>query len=281
MKIYYRLLVLLALLLAHQGRASDALQLYVTNPHYDPGLFSVFCSIVGVLDHYDQNTRTYNGLEVILNSGQYFDPKAGGNWWDYFFEPLCIQKSPHFIPFILTDGELSAYAWHTALQMDPRRTFELINKYIRLNVKMQAKVDQFAESHFKDFFVIGIHYRGTDKYTEARRVEYDEMEQAIRQVISVNEEKNLKLFVATDEEEFLQFIKSRFHQPLCFIEAERSQNSLPVHYFSYKENNYQKGEDAVMDCYLLSRVNFLIRTSSNLSLISERLDLSLPVRLLN
>ena len=47
------------------------------------------------------------------------------------------------------------------------------------------------------------------------------------------------------------------------------------------DNNYQKGLDAVIDCLLLSRTQFLIRTASNLSLCAAMFNSRVPDLLLN
>jgi hypothetical protein len=46
-------------------------------------------------------------------------------------------------------------------------------------------------------------------------------------------------------------------------------------------DNRAKGEDAVMDCLLLSRCQYLVRTASNLSLCSTLFSPDMPVMLLN
>jgi hypothetical protein len=256
------------------------LQLIVPNPGYDPGMFSVFCSVISALDLYDRSPNSFNGIEVRLASGRYFDSSFGLNWWDYFFEPISISHSENFIPYIFEDPELVEFGFG-ALKLSRERGHELIKKYVKLNKKIESKLNAFVKEHFAKHYVIGIHYRGTDKSGETgRKVSYEEVEAAIRKVesrLSPQKRRNIKIFIATDEQAFIEYIRSRFSCPICFIEAERASGDLPTHWYSYVGNNYKKGEDALMDCLLLSRTHFLIRTVSNLSFMSERFTLRLPV----
>ncbi len=57
--------------------------------------------------------------------------------------------------------------------------------------------------------------------------------------------------------------------------TQRSDDQTALHLkFS---NNYLHGEEAIIDCLLLSRGSVLIRTSSNLSLWSSYFNPSIPV----
>jgi hypothetical protein len=261
------------------GETGLSHQLIIHNPNYNPGMFSVFNSILGALDQYDRSSGSSNGIEVYLASGMYFDPAVGPNWWEYFFEPLSIRRSENFIPYLFDDNQLSSFAWG-ALNIPRQRGNELIKKYIKLKKTIKKKLRTFVKEEFARHFIIGIHYRGTDKKTEARRVDYEEVAAAIYKVekkLSTRKRNKIKLFIATDEEEFIQFIRMRFSWPICYINAQRATGDYPIHCFNYIGNNYQKGEDAIMDCLLLSKANFLIRTVSNLSFISERFNHRVPV----
>ena len=56
---------------------------------YSPGLFSAFATVLGLLDHYDNWQGRYAGIRVDFGTeGLYYDPSAGDNWWEYFFEPI-------------------------------------------------------------------------------------------------------------------------------------------------------------------------------------------------
>ena len=155
----------------------------------------------------------------------------------------------------------------------------LIERYIRITPYIQMKIDTFVEQNFEDYFIIGVHYRGTDKDTEAPRVSYEDVFLEISKALNKIEEHEYKIFVATDEQAFRYLFPEQFPLQVIYTDSIRSVNGEPVH--MSQGNNYQKGEDAVIDCLLLSKCNFLIRTSSNLSYCSCFFNPTLPFILLN
>ena len=55
----------------------------------------------------------------------------------------------------------------------------------------------------------------------------------------------------------------------------RSVDGRPIDVVN-SDGNYQKGLDAVLDCVLLSRTDYLIRTASNLSLCATLFNARVP-----
>lgn len=97
-----------------------------------------------------------------------------------------------------------------------------------------------------------MHYRGTDKSSEANPVSYDTVIKHIRSVMAMHRNKRIKIFVATDDARFATYIHKQFPHLVIMRNALRSDSSLGVHVRS-DLNPYQKGEDVVIDCLLLSR----------------------------
>ena len=88
--------------------------------------------------------------------------------------------------------------------------------------------------------------------------------------------ENIKIFVATDEQPFLEYLNAANPGKIIFYDALRSTDGQAIHY-SEKVQNYKKGEDAIIDCLLLSSCNLLVKTSSNLSLCSSYFNPDIPV----
>jgi hypothetical protein len=122
---------------------------------------------------------------------------------------------------------------------------------------------------------LGVHYRGTDKFSEAPRVPYEEVMAAVRDAAHLALPRRWKLFVATDEQPFLEYARHAFPDRLICQEAIRSTDGQGLHF--QLAGDYRNGEGAVSDCLLLSRCNYLIRTESELSLCSTLFNPHLPV----
>jgi len=244
-----------------------------SKPH---GMFSMFHFVLFFLQEYERDK--INGLHVdFAKTGLYYDEKMGLNWWEYYFEPIILgnENSSRRTTCIEEDTHIDPNSIEFSNSIEDNH--ELIVKYIRVKSHILSKVDCFIEDNFPGKFVIGIHYRGTDKlYYEAPRVDYSDVIKNINVVTeSIPEETDYKIFIATDEEAFLDFMLKRFPGRVCYFEIKRSTDGQPLH-LDQSRDPYQAGESALIDALVLSRSDFLIRTSSNLSLCSKYFNPQLP-----
>lgn len=262
---------------------NDEFLVYNGPNSYSLGMFGVFCTVIGLLDHFE--TTSCAGIKVDFGSrGCYYEAEKGLNWWNYYFDPIYLGSKEGAKKIILQDIFSISLGFKPIYELTVVRSHELIRKYIHVKKPIKKKVSAFIKRYFKDNFVIGIHYRGTDKMIqEAPRVSYNNVLDVVKEIINNLDlkDKKFKIFVATDEEGFLDFMKTNFIQSkIIYTNSFRSlDNSNPIH-FSIG-NKYQKGEEALIDCLLLSKCSYLIRSSSNLSLCASFFNPDLPVTMLN
>lgn len=275
MRIIAALLTCLLWLTPLHAAKAPFLKMHAT-PH-GQGFFSVFTTVLGLLDKYDNGD--YSGIYLNFGKGGfYYDPEKGDDWWSYYFQPIDQGIPPHNLK--PCSGQTHVHlAINCVRNLSKQRCHELITKYIRLKPHIQKTLDRFIAANFKDMFVLGVHYRGTDKASEAPRLDYESVLNAISLYSFYHTGKELRIFVATDEADFLEEITTRFPNQVISYSTNRSINGNPLH--KARENMYKQGEEALMDCLLLSRCDHLIRTSSNLSLCSTYFNPQLPVDLLN
>lgn len=253
---------------------------YLVVTNMGGGMFSSFDSILGAIDLYDRGL--ISGVEVDFeNAGTYYDPLLGPTWWDYFCLPIKLGEPSKRVIRTSMPGKLKDFY---RIEYCPlRRSYwaALIQKYITIGPLLQQKIDTFAAAWFSDVYVIGIHYRGTDKYTEAPRVAYESAIQQIQEQVHALGAEQYRIFIATDEASFLDYIDSFFPGHICYChDMARSTDGTPIHLDS-RIGGYEKGESALIDCVLLSRCDFLIRCSSNLSRWSTYFNPDIPVVELN
>lgn len=248
---------------------------------WNSGFFVTFQSVVGFLNFCELNPIA--GKKVYLEKGLYFDSTVGNNWWEYYFEPIESGSYNQTTP-IEHIGDMLKSHWCTEAisTMTRDRAAELIARYIKLKPFLQNKLDQFIKENFNEDYVIGLHFRGSDKSSEAPRIPYEKFVESINKHTK-NLIKPFKIFAASDEQAFINYIKSQFGDKVCHINAIRSLNHEPIHHKGgYPMNNpYKLGEDAVLDCYLLAKTDILIRTQSNLSSSAANINPKLPVIDLN
>ena len=254
--------------------------LYVNFPLEWGGMFSAFNYVCGVLYEYEQNS--YAGIQVDFEAdGFYFDARHGPNWWNYYCEPIYLGEKNGAILRRFTADEYIQFSSFTEMKLDRPSVFQLIQKYIRILEPVQKKVDQFIQDHFDDSYIICVHYRGTDKSIEAPRIGYEVVSNFVKQYIADEQLEHYKIFVATDEAHFLSHMRFCFPNAVCATNARRSKNLHPIHPTTHLQSGYEKGEEALIDCLLLSKGDVLIRTNSNLSLWASYFNPKIPVFELN
>ncbi len=251
----------------------------LTLPNYNPGMFSAFNMVLGALDWYDRGLIT--GLRIDFgNDGWYFDATRGNNWWNYYFAPITVGNSSAVISEkLFPTFKKIKFAYESQFEMSRERAYELISKYINVLPRIQQCVNSFYTEYFEGNCVIGVHYRGTDKL-EAEPVSYQEVVERIQHEIAGIQAGVIRLFVATDDERFAQYIKEQFPHMVVMQDALRGDSSTGVH-MRMDFAPYQKGEQALIDCLLLSRCDLLIKMASNLSDCSTFFSPNLPVIKLN
>lgn len=233
------------------------------------GMFSVFFDVLGILDFYENGSCS--GFRVDFdNTGVYYDAEKGSNWWEYYFEPIAIGNVDENVR-ILDCQRCFLFAIQVEYSMTRKRANELIQKYVHVKEEISDIVEDFYSANFSKEYTIGVHYRGTDKITEIPLVRYIE----VKNEIDKHFVQGCKIFVATDDERFLRFIKKNYGSAIIHQEIVRSNNSKPLHIEA--RDPYLRGKEALIDALLLSKTNLLIRTSSNLSLASSFFNPELPV----
>jgi hypothetical protein len=253
--------------------------LVLPSPGEKSGLFSVFTTVLGFLEFYDQ--KKCAGIKIDFSDKSiYYDPSRGSNWWGYYFETEEFEIVPDAVVRDVPRKLKRAFTRKGYAGITRHEAFSLIQKYIKIKPQIEAKINFFAREYFGNSNVIGVHYRGTDKRSEAPRVPYKKVYETIQTVINSLSSDDYKIFVATDEKAFLDDILVRFPGRVIYTNSLRSSDGAPVHKETYK-NCYKMGEDAVLDCLLLSKCGILIRTASNLSTCAGYFNPGLPIIDLN
>lgn len=224
----------------------------------------------------------------ISSSPQYVDSRRGPDWFDYFF--INVQLSAGDRDRIAR-GQVPVCRIEGIRQLglpedyDPQLTLEiasfLVRKYIGVKPAVHQRVDAFVERHFHGYSVLGIHYRGTDKHTEAPRVSHAQVRAAIDSLLTRGPCN--ALFVSSDEQRFVDFIDGTYGRTVPVFQhddRERSTTGIAVHR-SRSGDRFRKAEEAVINCLLLARCSGLVKTASFLSAWSKLFNPALPVVLLN
>lgn len=158
----------------------------------------------------------------------------------------------------------------------------LIREQLRVRPDIQAHVDRFAAQHFDRRRVIGLHFRGTDKVTEAHRVSWEDCAATVDNYRRAHPDTQA-LFVSSDEAAFIDWIRGRIAgiEVIAHDDQERSRDGKPIHTQAARGDNGQKAREALINTLLLSRCDVLIRSSSFMSAWSSLFRPDLPIIMLN
>ena len=216
------------------------------------------------------------------------DPKYGANCFDYYFSHNLISKEQRILAlekYALDDYyeisnrfELNLMARgdiYKEIQNELTNLYignKLFNKYLTINDHVLNTVNDFYANNLLNKKVLGLHYRGLDKYKEATILEYD----FVLSIIVSHIKHFDSLFLASDDPEFIEHVQRNIPNKNIIT---YSRPSGQLHLID-NSNNYQKGFNALVDSLLLSKTNLLIKTPSLLSAWSKIFNPRLPVILL-
>jgi len=256
--------------------------IHLESPDYigGAGMFHNFNIVLGCLELLESNSSLSLQID-FKQKGLYYEPALGPNWWSYYFEtsyfPPQLQISKRPVIKTLKDMEKAELGNAIHFYGSKDLAHLLITKYLRVRPEIIAEVEAFSQTHFIGKQVIGVHFRGSDKWLETNPVSYEQATFAVKQVVEAMED--CVIFVATDEQGFLDAMVQVFGSKVVFTASERSENQQPLHYFT--ATPYKQGKEALVDCLLLAKSSTLIRTNSNLSAVSAFFNPTMQVINLN
>ena len=223
------------------------------------------------------------------------------NAWEYYFEPLnnktvedalqseckisdIFQVGFHDLNISSLEEKFLIFNLHSYTPLntwlffykEPEELYKHrrnVNEYVRKNVKVKEeiikKVDLFYKKYFTEY-MIGVHVRGTDKKSESYigQRPFVILEDYITQIdLVLKREPNATIFIASDSNEAIKEIINRFPKNNIVVnKCTRMQKYLgpiPLHLSSFA--GPLAGEEALIDCLLLSKCDHVICTDSNLS----------------
>ncbi|QKQ24998.1 hypothetical protein [Candidatus Reidiella endopervernicosa] len=234
-------------------------------------------------------------------SNAYYDPEYGENTWDYYFEPVAgvtyedVERRLVDPDDSLQGGDLhrltNSELWHLhagdersvfaypygvfkdkveldeAWYRDNReRAHAVIQKYIHLKPHLVELLESFVERLFAGHKVLGIHMRGTDKGTADSATQLMKIIPPKQYFPYIDryvlENPECKIFVATDQVQYLDEMRTRYGDRVLSLDVSRSRRSINAFQQRKQGSGYIKGEEVLLDCLLLSRCDFLLKCCS-------------------
>lgn len=173
-----------------------------------------------------------------------------------FDQPCNIKRD--LMPHISQEIHLSRLEEYEIL-------YYFYNKYIKLSKHLEEKVNSFYQAQMQGRNILGVHIRKTDKSTTRRSTgQIIPSEKRYIKLINSylgNSSPATKVFLASDSTKIISKFTEIYGDKIIFTDSIRSSNQLPVHLAP--NNNKLKGEEILIDMYLLSKCNYFIGTPSS------------------
>jgi hypothetical protein len=222
-----------------------------------------------------------SSVTIRAISPQYGRSTGSVDWYDLLFlnrNPVSSRGAA-----ILTITEYEEWP-DFELALDGVTLIEanaLFNHFSGLSRSIADEVDQFCHEHWHSEQVLGVHYRGTDKFLEAPPVSLEEMISLVKKTAALWPELKI-IFVATDESGFIPALRAALttHHIVSVEGTLRSENGQPVHRLPGVDGQ-RRAREAVVDCVILSRTSLLLKSASMLSGWAAVLNPALPTVLVN
>lgn len=249
------------------------------------GLFAQLNMCLNIFSHCDRTgLRPYVALTSPLYAGA-----SGANWFDTYFDNLALTDanradiaSGRIRISCIAEIEDLGLPGESLAGMTLERGNALLSRYMRPKTYIREYVDAFAGDQLGARPVLGVHFRGTDKKSEASAVSQAECLRVVQRYLARHPETR-SVFVASDEQDFVDLAARELRgvRVVAHADLERSRDGKPIHSRSGVGDRAAKAREALVNCLILSRCDVLIRTASFLSAWASIFNPLLPVVMLN
>jgi hypothetical protein len=164
--------------------------------------------------------------------------------------------------------------------MDPKIIEPLrakFKKYIVFNDFLKKKFLIFKSRYLKKS-TISVHLRGTDRFNDGQHFANQRNSFNFLSTIKPSIIKNInkfnieKIFLATDDEQYLKQMKREFKKKLIKLNSKTfAKNTLGVHTNNIWESETRKNKlaiEAILDSIIMSNCNYSLLSQSNISIMT-------------
>jgi hypothetical protein len=228
-----------------------------------------------VLQHLS-NCRELYGSDFVSNFDlrnrtSYFDDRISNkNTWEYFFDvstDLNIRENTRCGAWpapVISGGRINFYGYDFNYNNTDERIIakNIIDKHARFNSDILNSVNKFFDDKMKGFKILGVHKRGTDIALHHTKMPIERYFSEIDSIISDYD----YVFLSTDEESVVETFKSKYKNLITFNSKTLSSNPrTPSFKLNPRKDGYLMGFEVIIESLLLSKVDFLLKTNSNVS----------------
>jgi hypothetical protein len=243
------------------------------------GFFSVMQMVLFILMHCEERKLT---PQISARGGIYGDPEGKIDWFSSLFEsvrPTSDSTMPSRVrTSIVRDLVQTGFRNRYEAGLRLQSASKLFRSYYRPVESVRNEVDAACTRLDVSETTLGVHFRGTDKKSEAMTLPWIDFCRLVEQTLALNPQLT-NIFVSSDEQAFVDFFCDwPFNRPVSVAPAKLlSTGATPVHFSGYP--GLEIGREALVSSLLLSRCGHLVKMPSYLSAWSKIFNPELAVTL--
>ena len=251
------------------GKKNPDKTFYIIKKTPGAGLFS---NVLFILNHLKiAKNKNYIPFVDMQNFHTIYNEKnkiyKTKNAWEYYFE--------NFSDYAIDEIYQSQNVYITSNLFE--ETFfkdlntEEITKFFREHIRIKKNysrfIKNFSDKNFENKKILGIHFRGTS-YKNSPGHPFPATKKQI--INKINElqlyNKFDKIFLVTEEENYKKFLISKFGEKILFIKSSyRSNKNDAFKVYPRRSHRFKMGREALIETLLLSKCDYLIHITSNIS----------------
>ena len=227
------------------------------------GFFSFVIQFVSVHRHYFTQNIDYK-IYFDMRDSAYSDYR--GNQWNDFFlqEPITSGKRTVWGD----SGNVYGYSFDFEDKKERKIAKEIIDTHLKLNSDISNKIESFYLEMFAGKKILGVHKRGTDISTHHESPPLEKYFEIIDRIHTNFD----AIYLACDETVSIKLFKQRYPNVINLSSSTASDDENLPNFKTDISNKYKMAEDVIIDAYLLSKCDMLVKMNSNLSNFSLLLN---------
>ena len=257
----------------------------------DAGLFSVFtCNYIGSIIYCKE--RGINDIYINYKDIKEYYSTKDTDINQYLVSDSITDNGRNYNIFqqihdMIWSGDYSNYLYgydnRERFPVTSNKSLLTIHNYIKESFDFKPKYHNIAEEFlddYREYYIFGVHYRGGDTihhypFVKQKPEWFVQRLQQLTQKVN----KPYKILVCSIDKECYSVFESEFREDLIYFNRDISVDGSQTDYANWKNTNEsgtERAENAITDCLLLSKCDYLIKNRSNISEVSLILNPHMP-----
>ncbi len=189
------------------------------------------------------------------------------NSWEYYFNNfnnINLNEVYESKNVIITSNKFEVSFEKDLISDEAKKTFR---QNLKIKNRYKKIIDFFSKKHFKNYKILGVHFRGTS-YKASAGHPFPATKKQMLNIINklLVTEKYEKIFLVTEEENYKNFLINKFGNKIIYIPSSfRSDSNDAFKVYPRKKHRYKLGREALVESCLLSKCDGLVYVTSNIA----------------